>query len=88
MYQTYVDVGMIEEINRALREEKLPFEVHTYSGCAACGLRLEWDDETEREKALSVIGSILKKHFLVLVENETDQHMLYVNSRFDLFNQS
>lgn len=87
MYQTFVDVAMIEDINRALRDERLPFEVHTYSGCAACGLRLEWTDETQRKDALNVINSVLKKRFLVLVENETDPHMLYVNSRFDAFNQ-
>lgn len=40
MFTSQVDMKMVLEINKSLRDHHMLSEVHTYSGCATCGLRL------------------------------------------------
>lgn len=85
MYQTQVDFQLIDKINHALKKAGLSFEVHSYSGCAACGLQLRGEGE-KRSEALKIIDQELNKKWLKLAENEEDPSMLYVISKFDNFN--
>lgn len=82
MYTSQVDFQLIDQINHALKKAGLSYEVHSYSGCAACGLHLIGEGEN-REKALAVIDAELNKKWLKLIENEDDPSMLYVESKFD-----
>lgn len=85
MYQTQVDFQLIDAINHALKKANLPFEVHSYSGCAACGLQLRGSGE-KRSEALKIINQELNRKWLKLAENEEDPRMLYVLSKFDDLN--
>lgn len=83
MYTTQVDFLLIDRINHALKEHHLAYEVHAYSGCAACGLHLVYDEDHDRQEALQIINQVLKTKWLMLVENEQDPTMLYVKSTFE-----
>lgn len=83
MYTSQVDFLLIDRINHALKEASLPYEVHAYSGCAACGLHLAFQEDRHRKEALDVINKILKTKWLAIVENEQDPTMLYVKSTFE-----
>ena len=83
MYTSQVDFLLIDRINHALKEASLPYEVHAYSGCAACGLHLVFQEDTRRKEALAVINKVLKTKWLAIVENEQDPAMLYVKSTFE-----
>lgn len=83
MFTSQVDMKMVLEINKILRDHHLQSEVHTYSGCATCGLRLVRKNNEDFQQILDVIQDYLDKKWMKVTLNDYDDEMLYINSKFE-----
>ena len=59
MFTSQVDMKMVLEINKSLRDHHMLSEVHTYSGCATCGLRLMRKNNEDINMILDIIQDYL-----------------------------
>lgn len=83
MFTSQVDMKMVLEINKSLRDHHLDSEVHTYSGCATCGLRLVRKNDEDIQQILDVIQAYLDTKWMKVTLNAYDEEMLYINSKFE-----
>lgn len=83
MFTSQVDMKMVLEINKSLRDHHLQSEVHTYSGCATCGLRLERKNGEDINYILNIIQAYLDRKWMKVTLNAYDKEMLYINSKFE-----
>lgn len=83
MFTSQVDMKMVLEINKSLRAHQLQSEVHTYSGCATCGLMLVRKNNEDINRILDIIQDYLDTKWMKVTLNAYDQEMLYVNSKFE-----
>lgn len=79
-----VDFLMMHEINELLREKHIPYSVHSIGGCAACGLVIQPETQTEAsiQPVIDMMNTILKKKWLMVIQREQDPYTLDVVSTF------
>ena len=81
MFTSQVDMKMVLEINKSLRDHHMLSEVHTYSGCATCGLRLMRKNNEDINMILDIIQDYLDTKWMKVSLNTYDEEMLYINSK-------
>lgn len=84
--QSVIHFQMIVEMNELLKLNHIDYQIHSIGGCASCGVMLECiGKEQPLEDVIKVMNAYLEDHFLVVVQNQYDSHVLNVISKFDRF---